>query len=341
MKARFRIRTKLLAGYLTAALFTLLAAAAGMAGMTAMNGRSGAMFENVVQPLKLFHRMDNDFLNLQIELRNLVLEPSALDDPAALKRIDGLQQNFYRLSGTVLDAITDGETRSGFAEFQNALRAYIGDSKTFIDLIAEGRNEEALALLNGDMGASAALATGTLTDILDRTAMAGDAFTEANVLSLKKVTAAFSALILTGLFVSLFIGFSLARYFNGAIGELSRLMAEMARGDMTGAVNRRHASLSDELGDLLRSAAALQADLRDCIRASWGPATALTGSGARYSTPPGTTPPPWGESWSRYRAWKPRALSLRTAFRAPPPPPRRLSAESTPWTGRSRIRLRG
>lgn len=262
----FKIRARLLMAYLVSTLFTLLVAAAGFAGVYAMHGRSSAMFGNVVEPLTLLERMNGDFLSLRITLRDLILNPALRNDAKTLGKIDDLTQNFYRVSGTMVSTIITEETRESFDEFQDGMRIYLGDSKTFLDLISEGREAESLELLNGEMKVSSDEAQNALTDLIERTRAIGDEYSRANSSSLKTVLAAFLGLLSVAILASMAIAFSMARYFNGTLSLISGVLANMSRGNMMNRFDSRHLALTDEFGDLVRSADKLQIDLQEQIR---------------------------------------------------------------------------
>jgi len=262
---KFKIRTRLLTAYLVSTLFTLIVAAFGFMGMRIIYGRSNAMFGNVVEPLTLLERMNGEYLSLSIALRDLLLNQELRDDPADLKAIDVLQQNFYRVSGTVLNTIVNDDTREAFDKFQDGMRVYLGDTKTLIDLIRDDDSGEALALLNGEMKAAATDTQSALAQLIERTKNLGDAYSTANESSLRQVSLYFLALIAIAVLASLAIAFSLARHFNGTITFISRVMESMSRGDMMNRFESKHLVLGDEFGDLVRSADVLQRDLRDQI----------------------------------------------------------------------------
>jgi len=277
---KFKIRARLLSAYLVSTAFTVLVASAGYAGMRIMFSRSNAMFGNVVEPLALLERMNGEFFSHSIALRDLMLNPELRNDKNALSKIDNLEQSFYRLSGTMLSSIVNEGTRESFDNFQDGMRIYLGDSKTLIDLILEGNDTDALALLNGEMRDASEEAQTALSELLEGTKNLGDEYASANESSLRRVSLYFLGFIAFAVIVSLIVAFTLARYFNGSISVIAGAMGGMAKGDMINRFDANHLSLADEFGDLVRSADLLQRDLREQIRGLMGASDELDKIGA-------------------------------------------------------------
>lgn len=262
---KFRIRTRLLMGYFISIFFTIAVAGAGFASLSLMHKRSAAMYSTVVEPLSVLELMDRDFMLLRIGLRDLLLEPALRNDPNAFRKLEDTQQNFYRSSGIILNGIEGTDSRAAFDEFQDSMRVYIGDSKTFVDLIMENDDGGAHALLAGDMEVSALKAQKALESLIDSTTARGAAYGQENSEALARIVRIFLALLFIALMTSLAIAFFLARYFNVSISAIVRVMERMAKGDMMSRFEARFLSMNDELGSLVRSADVLQHDLRDQI----------------------------------------------------------------------------
>jgi PAS domain S-box-containing protein len=205
-----------------------------------------------IPSLGVLGNISRRFSELRINVRSHVLASDPDGKAKALAMFEEDEEEVARLFQQYADSLVTGERdRRLFNDFQDASRDWIAGAEQVMALSAEGRNPEALALLNGSLRETAAQLSTVSSQWIQHNeelaATAGKAAVEALARSRWTMFAAnTAALLLTGL-----MGFLTFQRIVHPIRGLDASVKAIAAGDYSKAIPFIEAK--DETGSLARS----------------------------------------------------------------------------------------
>jgi two-component system, sensor histidine kinase and response regulator len=214
--------------------------------------RSRFVAETQISSLAALGNITRTFPELRVHVRSYLLATNAVEQAKARSAFDASAAELHRLLGQYADnLISDEQDRRQLNDYRDLSREWISGAKQVMTLAADGRREEAMALLSGslaELGARLSKVSGEwIRHNEDLATAAGKATVEAiRESEWKMLVANSSALLVTGL-----LGFLTFRRIIHPIRALEASVKTIAAGDYTKEVPFTQAT--DETGGLARS----------------------------------------------------------------------------------------
>ncbi|MBB3677064.1 methyl-accepting chemotaxis protein [Modestobacter versicolor] len=270
--ARFGLRSRLLAAFLTVALATLAVGTLGVTRMGELSHQAEAVYEQGAVPLRDILLLRSTYWELQADIsrgRSVGLTPEliqSLQEQTAEDReaLDGLRAG---LAGAELSP----GTAAGFADFQTAIQLYDdtsaqmaaigasgGDSFSLLPTLIQAEND-AVDALNEATAAQIAVAESTVQD-------ARDAYASARTLTI--------AGVVLGLLVSVALAVLMARSVTRPVERIREVLGQVTAGDLRVRAGRTGGAELDQVA----------ASLDETLDALGGVLTLVNDSAGRLAT---------------------------------------------------------
>lgn len=140
-----RLRSKLLIGFGILFLFTTLSISLSMMVLRDQNKSINELVLVRYDVLSLAESIDNERTNTAKRIRDLLIDPSMVT-PEAVKQIEDSRIKSEQLIQELLVLVYDEQAKSPLSELQRINFAYGKDIKQLLDLLSEGKSEEATQL---------------------------------------------------------------------------------------------------------------------------------------------------------------------------------------------------
>lgn len=263
--SNLRLRTKL---FLSFASVTLLALVVGLVGIFSMRSiESGAqsMYTNMTVPLGQIAEIAETFQRVRINLRDMVFAETLEREQYYLARVRTLTSEIAVLSDEFEKTILSQEMRALYDNYIESRKGFAGPREQVIAYaLAEDRDEEAIALLNG-AAFDVAQAEIAAIELLEQTKVrhAKEKQDDNHEIAQRATMIVVGVLVVT-LFLVVLLGLFIAAQVAKPIAELSRAAQDVADGKVHVSVtlNRK-----DEIGTLTESFNRMVGNIRTNLEA--------------------------------------------------------------------------
>jgi methyl-accepting chemotaxis protein len=246
----WRIRTKLLSGFLTVTVLAGLVGYFGIKGIQTLDEADTYVYNSVIQPMAELTQLEAALYQNRLDLLDLILA----DEPArraSLQQAIALRANDIDAKALLLEGVEfPDEIESSFRDLVTAIGAYRSVREEVINLALTDDDESALVVLRGPQ----TVAAGDLQAAAERTAglqveFAREIAQRNDVLAAQAVWI-MSASIAGAVLLSILFGLGIARAIGRPVGTLQTAAARVADGDLSASVS---SDSLDEVGQLGRS----------------------------------------------------------------------------------------
>ena len=149
-----RIRTKLLLGF---GLVTIMAATIGYLGISniqQIGNNEKRLYEQMTAPLENLSKMISAFQRIRVNVRDIILAKDKEARENKIQRITHWKAEFEKNAKAFEESLFSSEGRQAFNTAMTSFNNYVNYVDELIKLVETGKNEEALALMNGEMAKS-------------------------------------------------------------------------------------------------------------------------------------------------------------------------------------------
>lgn len=245
-----KIGAKLILSYVLLAVITAAVAAVGILYIRQINANATVMYENMTQPLANLSAVAELFQEVRVNSRDLISATSSSDIQVKAEKIAELRENFGTNVAEYEAKIVSDEMRQIFDEFTQTRTAYIAGLDQVIELAKSNRDEEATALMNGDMKTAAQTEQAAIDKMVSMKVEDANKKNAQNVAMAQTATIAMLIIMGISVFVAILLGLFLSRIISNPVGMMLKTAEKIAEGDLDVEINYEG---KDELGQLAQA----------------------------------------------------------------------------------------
>lgn len=246
--------------------FVVVAAVAGFIGyealnnMSAVSARTEAMYKDRLVPLRDLGYANAAFLVARTEVRNIFLTQSKDERKNLINTIEEQTRNYEKYVESYAKSNMSEEEKAVFARLGPPMKDYFQARDGALQLAQQGRDKEALSILDGDARKDQAEARKVLRELIDRNAADAEKDYQAVTTAAAENRKSTIILIAIGVAIAIALGFLLARLIGQPLKQMQEAAAKLAVGDVSAQVELES---KDEMGALAQSFRETAATIKD------------------------------------------------------------------------------
>lgn len=255
-----KVGTKLLASFVVVAAVAGLIGWVGLSGMAESKTRSDGMYSQDLIPIRDLGYANAAFLIARTEVRNALAAKDKEDRreyvgliEAETKKVDAYLAAF---SKTELSK----EEQEALSRFQSAFEQYKQSRGKAIDLLLNGQEAKAIAIIDGEARKTQAEARKELRALIDINARDAEADQKANAEAVAAARTKILIFIAVGVLLALGFGLLIARIIGNPLRAMQAAAGKLALGDVDVSVEL---DTRDELGALAQAFRAMAEVIKD------------------------------------------------------------------------------
>lgn len=247
------------------ALLTLIAVLVGLTAVFQFKSTQGDIInlaERRIPASLLAGEMNRDFLFIRLYTLRLLSVESVSDRQNYIERIRLEQRNYQKLAEQMAPLHQSPAGRAVFDKVVNAKQLYESAQQQFIQLIEQGRTEEAETFLNQSISALAVNVTTSLNELAAHQQQTTESRANQAMENISSATTGMISIIVMAILGSVALAYFFSRSLVTPMQNAVAISQRIASGDLT-----EHFSDNepDEAGDMIRSMADMQAQLRETL----------------------------------------------------------------------------
>lgn len=248
--SNLKIGTRLIGAFI---LVASLIAIVGYIGLTNSNDFSAAnqkLYNENLKPIGLLVKITERFHRTRVYVRDAFLTNDSKEWDNLRKKMLEIADANNQANEQYQTMFSNDEERNAFAEYKKNLMEYRTIRDRMVQLLQEGKREEALSLLNGRGKEVSQMVDENITNLVRINTEVAQQANERNLAQMDYSTKQIIAFIIGGLIIALGLGYAIARSISKPIRELDIAAKSIANGDLN--ISVHHVS-NDEIGSLSSS----------------------------------------------------------------------------------------
>jgi methyl-accepting chemotaxis protein len=237
----------LLSGFILVTLITVFVGYMGISNMLAIDKSDTELYENMTVPIAQMGQISTYFQRVRVNTREVLLARSQEEKTDFFNKIQTYRDSIDQIGKRFEAKILSKEMQGLFDEFKQTRADYAKDLDLFKSLVAQNKNEEALALTQGSMAKTARAEMDVILKIVDAKEEDAHAKAEANTELANSATMTMIVTIVIGALIALSLGIFISRLIVNSLKKGLRLAELVAAGDLT---ERLDIDQKDEIGQL-------------------------------------------------------------------------------------------
>ncbi|HYH03132.1 MAG TPA: methyl-accepting chemotaxis protein [Bacillota bacterium] len=256
-----KIRYKLLIAFILVALITGVVGFIGVTNIDRVGKNDIELYEDMTVPLQYISEMTSAFQGVQVAARDLILanEPVELMDKmdAINSRYSTMNESAARLKAGKREAKAIKDAVVAFNEAQKSYNSYVDQ---LLQLAQDNQDQEALALLYGDLDMAATNVQDALNTLVQLKVEAAKAKSADNKAVSTQAVSTSGIIVLLNMLVAIGLGFLISKMISNPVTKLAQAADQLALGDVDVDI---HVKSRDEIGQLTQSFERMVANTRE------------------------------------------------------------------------------
>ncbi len=257
-----KIRTKLLSGFVFAALIGCFIGYIGITNIKNLDDSDTALYEKITVPIEHMSDISTYFQRIRVNTRDIVLAESPADIEKCADKIktfrDSITASVNRFEGSV----HSDRMKEVWIEFKQAQAFYSNNLDVLVSLAKNNKKSEAIALLNSGIEISADGETALIDKIITMKDEEAKLKSDQNTEQANSSSNALLTLMIIGFIVSIGIGWSIAGTVGNPINKAVEMIQEMGKGHLGGRMNMH---TKDEVGIMAQTMDQFSEDLQKSV----------------------------------------------------------------------------
>ncbi len=240
-----KIAVKLLTGFIIVAIIAGAVGVVGMFNIKSIEKNGSQLYSNMTVPLSISTEMAKLFQRIRVNTRDMVLEDNLREINARYQDIKQIAVELDSLSGDFEKTIMSDRAQESFDDFIIKRAHFLTYLDKLLELCLENRDEEAFALIKGDMRAAAdaekeAIEKLVLIKVEDAKVKADTNTEKANAAAITMII-----IIAAGMILAVILGLVISGSISKPVKEILNTANKIAVGDLDVSINYR---AKDEIG---------------------------------------------------------------------------------------------
>ena len=259
-----KISVKLIIGFVIVAIIAGIVGVIGIYNIVTISNNDTVLYNNMTVPLSDTAEMAKLFQRVRVNTRDMILEHEA-------DEINGMYQNIEdivveinaaeeRFAATIQpDDTQEAEAYDAFLDARVEFRSYLGD---LLELCLANRDEEAYALLKGDMRIAADNEKEAIDQLVALKIEGAKRQSDSNTDISDRANILMISIILAGMGIAVILGILISRIIGNPVKRLSKAAEQIADGDLN--INLKMET-KDEVGDLAEAFRRMAGNLNEVM----------------------------------------------------------------------------
>lgn len=245
-----KISKKLILGFLVVAIITCTVGFVGIANIKTIDNNDTTLYENMTVPITYTTFLTEYFQKIRVNLREMILEEDTNAITERYNSIKELSTEMDTLSKQFEEKILSEDISTAFKEYTKAKDDFMSFMQNYNDVCMENRDDDAKALLVGDMKYPAEALQTSIDNLLDLKIEAAKVTSENNTNVGNKAIVLMIIFICSGFIISLLVGLFISSTISKPVNKIAKIAALIAKGDLNVDVDIHS---KDEIGHLADS----------------------------------------------------------------------------------------
>jgi methyl-accepting chemotaxis protein len=246
----FKIAKKLIVAFVLVAIISGIVGVVGIINIKNIDAAGTILYENMTVPVAQMGAVSTAFQRIRINTRDIV----TANTPEAISEQENnikLRREEINLNITEFQKrIVSDEDRKAFDEVQSARAIYIPLLEKLIQLAKENKDQEAQAMLGGEMVKAAMDEQDAINRIVKLKIDDAKNKSDSNTKAANTATIVMTAIIFSGMILAILLGLFISKIISNPVKKLVNLAEKIADGDLDVEVE---IASKDEIGILAAS----------------------------------------------------------------------------------------
>jgi methyl-accepting chemotaxis protein len=270
--SNLKIGVKLTGGFLLVAIIAGIIGAVGILNIQTIDAADTRLYKNMTIPLTQIAEISTNFQRIRVNLRDMILGEDPTKQAGYEATIEELLKENDQLSTQFEALILSDKMKGLYENFKKSRAEFRAPMQKVIDLARAGKKTEAMAVMQGEAMAKAAVEMDDIQAILDQKLADAEATSNENISTANSAILTMGITIAIGLLLAISLGLAL----SNSLAKAARMMVQIAEqiaqtdlpafanataaiaaGDLTQSVRVQTQALAfdskDEMGDLARA----------------------------------------------------------------------------------------
>lgn len=257
-----KIGSKLILSFVIVAIIAGIVGGIGIYNINKINEKDHELYTNMTLPLSYAADMNTLFESVRNITRDMILETNEADVNQCYQEIQDLVAQMNEASEKFSKTILTKEGQTAYENFQNTRVEFRSHLKKLLQLCQENKDEEAYALIQGDMKISAENEQAAIRKLVDLKVDGAKQRSEANDKTSINAMILMVVVILLGMLLAILLGIFISRIIAGPIKKVSTAAELIADGDLNISLEIH---TKDEVGTLASAFRKMADNLNDVM----------------------------------------------------------------------------
>ena len=245
-----KIGAKLVTSFILVAIIAGVVGVIGVYNIMILRDNDTILYKNMTVPLSSTAEMAKLFQRVRVNTRDMILE----DDIDAINEkyqvIEGIVTEINSYADNFEGTILSEELQTAFDSFLNCRVEYRNHLEQFVTMCQDNKDEEAYALLTGEMRTSADNEQAAIDKLVELKVKGAKERADENVATAATSIRLMLSVVTAGMLIAILLGVFLAKVIGTPIRKVSKAADLIADGDLN--INLDIDS-KDEVGDLAKA----------------------------------------------------------------------------------------
>ena len=243
-----KVSAKLLLGFVLVAIIASVIGVLGISNISAIDKSDTELYENMTVPLAQIGEISTYFQRSRINVLQVILETGEIKMKEYADRVQLCRDSVAAIAPRFESTILSDIMKETWSEFKQARVEYGKDLDKAIALALANKNDEALALFNGNMAASSKAEMDAIQKILDMKVANAKEKSDANTELASTATTTMLVIMVIGFLISIGLGIFISKIISKPLNLLTGVAGKIAVGDVDVEVEQK---TNDEIGTLM------------------------------------------------------------------------------------------
>lgn len=254
---------KLLSGFIIVALISGVVGYIGITNIYTIDDNDTILYEKMTVPISILAKISEDYQRTRINTRDAIIASTPQEVNECEKAIAGLEAEIAKNAKEFEKLIISAEMKDAYNDFIAKEAIYRSCSQQILAFAKADKDQEALALLNGDGRKAADASREALYKLVEMKNEDAKKTAENNTLIANAAVQQMFIIIGAGILLAILLGIYITRIVSNPLAELNNISSKIAAGDLSvcDIDNKR----KDEIGNLCHSFNIMKANLKEVI----------------------------------------------------------------------------
>lgn len=258
-----KISARLLGGFFIIAIIAAFIGIFGIINIIKIDQLDTELYTKMTEPFEPLINIINDYQEMRVNVRETLIASDKKTIQEYRTKFEEASTDFDKELDIFRETILTAKGVTLVQDLQDSKDAYVKLSMEAMDLILEGKKEEALAMLTGDGTTIARDLSSSVNSIIEAKIRLAKEASETNSATASKSIKITTILVITGLILAIMLGVIISRSISKPVKKLLTVADEIADGNLDVAISIKS---KDEIGNLANAFQKMTDNLNDVMK---------------------------------------------------------------------------